>query len=110
MLPPGGFCAGQAESAKLWQTLAAKVAVSNALRVDLPCSLADSTVVQTHQPMQSPSQERCVSPVGPVLMLQVDFAQGPEWEWVAGKLQQLSRALGNTRVAAMSGQHAVSMM
>lgn len=46
----------------------------------------------------------------PRSVLQVDFAQGPEWEWVASKLQQLSRALGNSRVAAMPGQHVVSMM
>lgn len=43
-------------------------------------------------------------------VLQVDFAEGDDWEWVADKLQQLSTALGNTRVTAVPEQHLIRIM
>jgi hypothetical protein len=41
--------------------------------------------------------------------LQVDFATGQDWEFVASKLQELSQALGNLGVQLVPAEHSVRL-
>lgn len=42
-------------------------------------------------------------------LLQVDFATGQDWDFVASKLQQLSQALGNTGVQVVPAKHSIRL-
>jgi hypothetical protein len=41
--------------------------------------------------------------------LQVDFAQGDNWQWAASKLVQLSQALGNSEVVLLPQKHSIRL-
>jgi hypothetical protein len=66
-------------------------------------------VVLALPPVMLPCNPHSASCVCLSATAQVDFAEDQDWDWVANKLQQLSDALGSSRVTVLPDRRGVQL-